>query len=451
MRLDQLDPDWAWEPCERSEWTIRDVAHLYRRVGFGASPETLQQGVEESRKEVVRKLVYERSESTEYLKELDALAFSVLATDDVNNLPAWWAYRLLTSPDQLQEKITLFWHGHFATGADKVNDAQLMYQQNNLLRKHALGDFGQLLHEVSRDPAMMIYLDSASNRKAHPNENYAREIMELFCLGEGNYSENDIRDLARCFTGWEIRRGKFRVNRYQHDSGQKTVLGETGKYDGEDGVSFVLKQKAGPEFIVKKLIRFFLLDEPEPPIHLLAPLAQQFRDNGWQIAPVIERMLSSNLFFSEYVIGRKVRSPVDFSVGLLRSLNGSTDMYSLANGMSDLGQRLFFPPNVKGWDGGRSWINSSTMVARANYLNALLKRKQTRFDHGTLSDLIDQHNLRTSTDIVTWWEDLLLAIKLPQTVRDNVASVIDQKIGQREDRIRTALHLLCTLPEYQLS
>jgi hypothetical protein len=216
-----------------------------------------------------------------------------LATGNVKRLSAQWVYRMLTTPAQLQEKMTLFWHGHFATSAAKVDDAELMQRQNDLRREHALGDLSQLLLEISRDPAMLIYLDSVSNRKSHPNENYAREIMELFALGEGNYTEQDIRELARCFTGWEIKRKKFRFNRYQHDSGTKTVLGTTGKLSGEEGVAIVAGQDTAPQFIVGKLIRFFVMDEPAPPNDLIEPLARELRKNNMQIAPTVRRILGT--------------------------------------------------------------------------------------------------------------------------------------------------------------
>ena len=206
---------------------------------------------------------------------------------------------------------------------------------------------------------MLIYLDSVSNRKAHPNENYAREIMELFCLGEGNYTENDIRELARCFTGWEIKRKRFRFNRYQHDGGVKSVLGTTGKLGGEEGVRIVAEQDAAPRFLASKLIRYFLMDEPEAPERLVAPIARTLRDHDLNLAAAVRQILGSNLMFSRYSVARKVRSPVEFGVGLLNALEGSTDAYQLAESFEQLGQGLYYPPSVKGWDGGRTWINSS--------------------------------------------------------------------------------------------
>ncbi|MBD3675441.1 MAG: DUF1800 domain-containing protein [Planctomycetaceae bacterium] len=444
----QIDPQWAWSPVQPDEWTLRKAAHLYRRGGFSASAEQLSQATRLTPHEAVRGLIEATEEST---TQYETLANSVLATGNADNLTAWWMYRLLHTAAPLREKLTLFWHGHFATSAEKVTDSQLMYQQNVLLREHALGNFGALLHEISRDPAMLLYLDSASNRKAHPNENYAREIMELFCLGEGNYTEQDIRELARCFTGWEVRAKRFRFNRYQHDNGEKTIFGQTGDFSGDDGIDLVLAQPSGPEFLCTKLVKFFVADEPSPSTELIAPLAQEFRDSGLQIRSVIDRILNSNYFFSEQVIGRKVRSPVEYAVGLLRTLEGSTNFYDLAARLDDLGQKLFFPPNVKGWEGGRTWINSSTLLARANLVRDLLDREETRFAGGGMVDLCDKHELKSPAEVVDWLQANLLAVELSPDVRSGLVRKLESGTEPRERRLRQVVYLICTMPEFQLS
>ncbi|TWT59101.1 hypothetical protein KOR42_24900 [Thalassoglobus neptunius] len=451
--MHDIDPGWAWSPVEESQqpWTRQLAAHLYRRAGFSATSETLDEAANKSAAEVVAELVDGRTESEEYLAQMKQLGRTVVATGNVENLPAWWMYRFLTTTDMLREKMTLFWHGHFATSGDKVTDPQLMVDQNELLRRNSLGNFGTLVAEISRNPAMLIYLDSVTNRKAHPNENFAREVMELFALGEGRYTEDDIRELSRCFTGWEIRNGRYRFNRYQHDSGRKSILGQEGPFDGDEGVAIVLDQPALPDFIIGKLYQFFIADEPAPPAELLAPLTIEFRENGLNIAPVLKRILSSQLFYSPHSVARKVRSPVEFSVGFLRALEGSTDQYALTSGLSELGQVPFFPPNVKGWDGGRTWINSSTLLARSNLIQSILKNKNTRFSNGTLSDLFDKHRLNSSQEIIDWLETMLLAVSLPETVRLQLQSKIDSGSGNREERLKEVVHLICGLPEYQLS
>ena len=333
---DFIEPDWAWatyEPSSQTPWDVRAAAHLYRRAGFGATPAELDTAVKAGPMNAVQTLLSETTEPQSYLTQMSSLADASLATGNPERLSAWWAYRMLSTPAQLLEKMTLFWHGHFATSAEKVQDAELMFVQNQLLRKFAVGDFAGLLLEISRDPAMLVYLDSASNRKAHPNENFAREIMELFCLGEGNYTEQDIRELARCFTGWEVKRRKFRFNRYQHDSGTKSVLGDSGTFGGEEGVGIVVGQDSAALFIAAKLVKYFVMDEPQPSPELLAPLANFLRDQDMQIGPTVQKLLSSNLFYSKHSVGRKVRSPVELAIGFLRTLDGSTDSYKLAEAL----------------------------------------------------------------------------------------------------------------------
>jgi uncharacterized protein (DUF1800 family) len=452
--LADVDPKWAWSPyvpSDQTPWTRRLAAHLYRRAGFAATLDELKAAAATSPADLVQKLMEPGPAPAGYDADILALAQSSLAGGNAKALEAWWLYRMLTTSDPLREKTTLFWHGHFATSGDKVTDPQLMYGQNELLRKHALGEFGPLVQEISRDPAMLIYLDSATNRKQHPNENYAREIMELFCLGEGNYSEKDIRELARCFSGWEIRRGKFRFNSYQHDNGSKRILGQSGEFGGEQGVEVVLAQAACPEFIVRKLIRFFLFDEPTAPEALIAPLAAEFRASGLQVGPLVRTILSSNLFFSPHCIGRKVRSPVELGIGLLRSQKGTANLQALAEELARVGQEIFFPPNVKGWDGGRTWINSSTLLGRANLVRRGLDNDKTRFAGGSLEDLMSRAGLNSGQEIVAAWCDQLFAVELPASAVQRVAMLIDGKDGSRESRLRDGLHLLCTLPEFQLA
>ena len=444
-----IDPEWAWaefKPDAEAAWNLRTASHLFRRAGFGATQEELTSALSKTPVQVVDDLLAAK-ESDAFLLDMKSLAESAIATGNVQQLSAWWAYRMLSTNTQLKEKTTLFWHGHFATGADKVTEPALMLTQNELLRSFAFGEFSALLLEISRDPAMLIYLDSATNRKAHPNENYAREIMELFCLGEGQYSENDIRELARCFTGWEIRRGEFRFNRYQHDTGTKSILGQDGEFGGEDGVRIVLEQKSAPEFIASKLIRFFVMDEPAPDMSLIAPLASFMRESGMMIQPVLRRILTSNLFYSEHSVGRKVRSPVELAIGLLRCLEGSTNSFELASSMQTLGQGLLYPPSVKGWDGGRTWINSSTLLGRSNLVRVLITNEKTRFGRKSLREYLATRKLTNPRALIDYFETLLFAVRVPDAARERVELLL--KPGT-SSALTEGLHALCTLPEFQL-
>ncbi|MFN5186602.1 MAG: DUF1800 family protein [Planctomycetota bacterium] len=438
MRPDQslstMDPKVAWSPWEptaQEPWDARRVRHLMRRGGFGAKPSEVKELVELGpAKTIDRILGKNNTQALEaFEQESSQIVSAIRSSGNIESLAAWWIHRMIHTPSPLIEKITLFWHGHFATGADKVNDIELMVQQNKLLREHALGDFRKMVHEVSKDPAMLLYLDSASNRKTHPNENYARELMELFCLGEGNYTEQDVQQLARCFTGWEIRRKSFRFNPYQHDSGMKTLLDRQGIESGEEAIDAVLAHRSMPTFIAGKLVRFFVCDEPNPTAEFLEPLAEVFRKSDFTIEPLVRTILSSKLMLSDWSVGKKVRSPIDFMVESIRSLQVTTNLDRLAKGLDGIGQALFNPPNVKGWDGGRAWINSSTLIGRSNLIVDLLREPATRFGRTDLAAWLKSQQLTDQNQWLKWLEDSLLSVPLNDSDKQRLQSIAEKSDG----------------------
>ncbi|HND54275.1 MAG TPA: DUF1800 domain-containing protein, partial [Pirellulaceae bacterium] len=356
----------AFQPSDSQPWTRRLAAHLLRRAAFGATPSEVEAAVKAGPQETVRQLVA-ATDSAATTKTFDDLAQAVLNTGNPRGWPAWWLYRMVHSAAPLAEQLTLLWHGHFATSGAKVASARLLYDQHQILRRHALGSFREMTHEIARDPAMLLYLDSATNRRSHPNENFARELMELFCLGLGKYTEKDIQELARCFTGWEVSHERFRFNRFQYDTGEKSFLGRTGAFDGKAGVDIVLDQPAVGLFVAGKLVRHFVSDELPLTDELLTPLAQRFRETRGDLRATVTMLLGSNLFFSSVAsVGAKLRSPVELAVGVLRSCEATTNMTQLSDQLAELGQLPFYPPNVKGWPGGRAWINAATLVGRVN-------------------------------------------------------------------------------------
>jgi len=448
-----VDPKWAWDEYEvgpDGPWNHRLAAHFYRRAGFGASQAEINTAAKMSLSELYRKVSESGPETAAIEREMDLLANTIVSSGNPEGLAAAWLYRLLHSDQQLLEKSTLFWHGHFATSADKVASAELMWRQNRLLRKNALGDFREMVQGIASDPAMLIYLDSTTNRKSHPNENFAREVMELFCLGEGNYSEEDIKELARCFTGWEVRREQFRFNRYQHDFGEKTILGKRAEFSGQEAIDVVLDQSSASRFIARKLVHYFVFDEPLAPSRLIEPLAVELENNRLQVGPTIRRILLSRMMFSTASIGRKIRSPVEMAVSLLRALEGTVNTRQLSDELLFLGQRLFYPPNVKGWDGGRTWINSSTLLGRANLVGRVMSDSKTRFAKGTLEDLADKYRLNDSRKMVQWFSDLLLAVPLPHAVEEDLVRLGDHE-PEIKRRMQRIVQVLGALPEFQLS
>jgi uncharacterized protein (DUF1800 family) len=451
-RNTNIDPATAWlplEPAATTPWDRARVRHLFRRAAFGSCEAQVEAALGQSPLELARRLTTAPKNAGAFDEQMQSLGRTILASGNPRSLSAWWLYRMLHTPDAALEKLTLFWHGHFATSAAKVESAPAMLAQNALFREHARGDFAALVRGVSRDPAMLIYLDSTTNRKIHPNENYAREVLELFCLGIGNYTEHDIQQVARCFTGWEVRRGQFRFNPYQHDTGVKTFLGASGDFDGDDAVRVVLDQSAAARFIARKLVRFYVTDEAVPDA-LVEPLAQELRDRDFQIAPVLQTIFASRWFYSAQAMGRKIRSPVDLAVGLLRSLEATTNVYQLAEDLDRLGQAVFFPPNVKGWDGGRTWINSSTVLGRANLVRRLMHGGETRFAGGSLADVVDRHASASPAESADWLLETLLAMPAPETAREKVVELLAEG-RSRPERLADAVHLISTLPEFHLA
>ncbi len=300
-----------WKPFRSSQarpWSSKLAAHLLRRAGFGGTITEIQ-AAHKAGLEATLDQLFNADAAVAYNEEMAMAGRLVSGSSDSKSLAAWWLLRMVQTPCPMIEKMTLFWHGHFATGADKVNDARAMLRQNVLLRKYALGTFEPLVQEISRDVATLVYLDSEDNRKTRPNENYARELMELFCLGPGNYTEQDIKEIARCFTGWEVRSGKFRFNSHQHDDHEKSFLGHTGNFDGTDAVGIVVRQDAAARFICRKLIRFFVVDQHEISEELVTPLANDLRQSGLNIGQTVRTILASDFFYSPQAIGNKIQEP----------------------------------------------------------------------------------------------------------------------------------------------
>ncbi len=445
-----VDPQWAWTAWQaeaEQPWDLSRAAHLFRRAGFGAARDALQSAVERGIDAVLDDLFKTDANSADFQSASANLLQSALSGGDSKGLAVWWLRDMLETRSPLVEKMTLFWHGHFATGADKVKEPQVMLAQNRILREHAIGDVAKMVHAISQDAAMLVYLDSAVNRKAHPNENFARELMELFCLGEGNYSEHDVQELARCFTGWEVRRNQFRFNSFQHDTGDKNVLKHTVE-SGQQAVDVVLQQPTAALFIASKLFRFFVADEPAPPAALLQPLADQLVADKWHVAPTLRKLLGSRLMFSPMVRARKVRSPIEWTLNWMKACQLSTNLKKVSDSLAELGQALFYPPNVKGWDGGRAWINSSTLVGRTNMVSQLMRDSATRWSGGTVQEFWRQQRVRTPRDLCLWLQENMLAVPLSSASAERLEAAMQAAGGI--ERVEDCLTLAAALPEMQL-
>src|SRR5438132_6569230 len=361
--------------------------HLLARTGFGATDTQVRSFAPLERSQAVERLLSEaRSEAglaapafvddailpprrLRDMSEEDRKAARRTLVEQAIELRTWWLREMLATPSPLTERMTLFWHNHFATSQQKVRSTQLMYRQNVLLRREALGNFAALLHAIGRDPAMLIYLDNAGSRRQAPNENFAREVMELFTLGEGHYAESDVKEAARAFTGWSLERdtGRFVYRRAWHDDGVKTVLGKTGRFDGDDVLDLLLARPETAEFIAAKLWREFVSPQPDPAE--VARWAGVFRDARYEVKPLLRTVLTSSAFWAGENRATLVKSPVDLVAGTLRSYGiRPFELRPEVVACAALGQNLFAPPNVKGWPGGDAWIDAATILGRKRWL-----------------------------------------------------------------------------------
>ncbi len=395
-------------PALAAPMGIDDARHLLNRAGFGARPADLAEFAQLSRAAAVDRLLAPTRpdagppppvELAEYFSPASLRAMSDEERKETQKrsaiaLRVWWIDTMLgaTSPaEQLRERMTLFWHNHFVSSLQKVKSAKLMLDQNRLLRRHALGNFGDLLHAVGKDPAMVVYLDSATNRQGSPNENFAREVMELFTLGEGHYSERDIKEAARAFTGWSIEpaTGEFRWRPFAHDGGSKTVLGVTGNLDGDAVLDILLAQPQTAEFVVRKLWREFVSLTPDEAE--VRRIARRFRDSGYDTRLALREILGSRAFWAPESRLALIKSPVDWVLGTLNSMQiEAPEPVLLGFALRQLGQDLFAPPNVRGWPGGEAWINSSTLLARKQYADRLLRRDGRMAQRDVLLDPVAQ-------------------------------------------------------------
>ena len=407
-------------PITSAEWSYERAAHLLERAAFGAVPEDIARLARMTPQAAVASLVAYQSVDNRHLKPFDHSgvhdpglepfpASRPAATDlakatgqalgvrvkpegnrrmqavtnkffywlrasrlETNRVAYWWAERMLTTHRPLEEKMALFWHGHFATSEEKVRDYRKMLRQLELFQRHATGNFRDLLIGVARDPAMLAFLDAGVNVKGAPNENFAREIMELFTMGVGHYSETDIREAARAFTGWNFQDLAFVVNRDRHDAGDKTVLGRTGRFDGVAVIDIILAQPVTAEFVASKIYRFLVREDVSPALR--ARLGAVLRDHRYAIAPLLQTIFLSRDFYSSASYATRIKSPVELAVSTYKKL-GLTEIPGVPDfneTTSALGQQLFRPPTVAGWAQGRSWITPGLLIERGNFARSVL-------------------------------------------------------------------------------
>jgi uncharacterized protein (DUF1800 family) len=375
-------------PIKGDQWDFDAAAHLLVRAGFGADPSEIRKirllGPEKAVESLINPAIENypaptwatpdnqdelraqiKEAATPEEKQMARKLLREKFVAEMKDLTRWWVIRMVTTPSPLIEKMTLFWHGHFATSGQKVRPAYKMWRQNETFRQNALGNFRTLAKAVSRDPAMMIWLDLVQSKKEKPNENFGREVMELFTLGEGFYTESDVKEAARAFTGYRIDQPEqsLRFAERQFDPGPKTFMGKTGPWDGDQILDIIVSQPQCARFIATKIWRFFAYDEPEP--KLVDALASEFRNAHDELRPFMKSLFLSEEFYGAQARRSQIKSPVQFLAQALRTLPVPLPDSNLVEfAFRQMGQVPFFPPNVKGWDGGKSWINTATLTFR---------------------------------------------------------------------------------------
>jgi uncharacterized protein (DUF1800 family) len=455
---------------------LKQIKHLYARAGFGLCFADKKSARHTSVKKEVKELFRssERNDplsavtgNTDYAMllssdELTKKQFMQQQRQQEKDLNLAWIARMSTSDAQLREKMTLFWHNHFAC---RSNHAAYAQQLNNIHRSYALGNFRDMLMAVSKAPAMLQFLNNQQNRKGHPNENFARELMELFTIGRGNYSEQDIRESARAFTGWGFDKdGQFRLRPFQHDDGQKTFMGKSGNLSGEDIISRLLEQKQTAYFISNKLYKYLVNEVPDP-AHVSA-MADVFYQSDYQIGPLLEHIFTADWFYQEKNMGNMIKSPVSFLVGLNRQFYiGYQRPEVMLEFQRALGQVLFYPPNVAGWPGGRNWIDSSSLMYRLKIPSLLLSGGLIDFsgkadpeDEAYLAQTRARQTVVSSkVEAQADWDKFLQGIPENLSKTEIAEFLLEPKLSPalldaagRSPDVKTMAIELASTPEYQL-
>lgn len=443
-----VDPQWAWQPYQpdgRRPWSLALAAHLYRRAAFGATRAELDLALSAGPQATVERLLAPPAALAAEDRQFDAYEAS---TESTESLRGWWLQRMMQTAWPLRERMTLFWHSHFAASAAGISGS-LLRTRVALLRRHALGRYGELLAELLIDPAVLIGLGAADNRRARTHEDSARAVLAHWCVGEGNFGESDVRALATAYTGWFVLRERRRYIEREHEPAPQTLLGQPG-VAGIDGAAKVLAaHPAATRLIARKLYRAFISDEGEPDAALLAPLAEVVAREG-DIAAAVGAVLRSNLFFSPAAVERRVKTPLEFALGVIRPMEARVPALRLGQDLAALGQSLYDPPAQTGWPAGRDWLDSASLVARANLAAALVATEGPYGGNVDPLAIAQKHSRQSGEEIAGLFCELLLGRETAPDERSALVGEVPSASGPRSAWARQSVYRIATLPEYQL-
>ncbi|HEY7427079.1 MAG TPA: DUF1800 domain-containing protein [Gemmataceae bacterium] len=450
---------WApYTPDERMPWNLQRVVHLHRRAGFAAAWSEIQRDLKDGPRASIDRLLAGKARGqsvpADFERVSGLLADAAVSAGDPARLKAWWVYRMLFGPDPLGERLTLMWHNHFATSNAKVDDLAAMRRQNDLFRTLGRKPFGELLAAVVRDPALLLWLDAPANRKEHPNENLGRELMELFTIGIGHYSETDVKDAARALTGWTVVEGEFRDVAARHDDGDKTILGKKGAWRGDDLLKLLLDHPATARRLAVRICKQFMGEDAIDAAGIDA-LADGLLRNNLRVGWAVETVLRSQAFFAEKNLGTRVVAPVEYVLGAVRALEmiePPPSTVALADWTALLGMDLFYPPNVFGWPGGRNWINTRSVLGRANCAAALVggsgAGRPKPLDSLTLVRRYQRG--RDLEDAIAFYGQLLLGAPPSASFRARLHEALGSKAALEPETVRRVVVLILASPEAQL-
>jgi uncharacterized protein (DUF1800 family) len=492
-------------PLSKDKWNYEMAAHLLNRAGFGGPPAEIQKLADLTQDQAISSLLdYENiSDATldpdwahpnpDEVKQLRESLKNAATPEEKRQiqqtanrltqtrfleLRGWWLQRMARGTRPFQEKMVLFWHGHFATSSEKVRNPYFMWRQNELFRRLATSNWELLLNEAGKDPAMLVWLDQAQSRKEHPNENFAREVMELFALGEGHYTEHDVTEGARSLTGWSLDQDtqKFIYRPRIHDDGQKTFLGRTGDLDGDEVIATIVEQPQAAKFITAKIWNYFAGQVPDEAMNVA--LANLLRANGNNFKPFLRVMLQSEEFYSDDIVRNQVKSPVQWLIGSVRMLECDLPPTLVSWGMlRQLGQDIFAPPNVKGWDGGVTWITTNTLLTRYNDAQSLVMGtlpplhasdlatkpggangqrlekalQRVRMGGVNIEKILPSEERADKEAIVASLQNRLFQTALQASQQEALQQFLDSKTKMSDADIAEAIRLMMSTPAYQVT
>ena len=446
---DTLTPARAWAryvPSPRCPWTLSRAAHLWRRAGFGATWTQLQESLKAGPQRTIDRLLKPKGDVAAFNRTYDGYDQAVTS---VAALRAWWLRRMIQTPHPLGEKLTLFWHDFFAVGAAGQDSTPLAVQHVRLLRAGALGRFDAMLAAIAQDPATLLALGAKTGRKAMPDDSFARQLLGRYTVAEGNYSDKDVREAARAMTGRFVLRMKLRTIEREHDNGVKTILGKTGKFTAGDVVKIAAAHPATARNVVRRLYRWLVSEAEAPTDALLAPLARAFA-RDFDVGRLVETILRSTLFFASTSLGRRIKRPVEFAIGIIRGLEATVPTAPLAGDLAKLGENLYYPPTPNGWQGGRHWLNSATLVGRSNLAASLLAASGAYNGKLDPAAVAREHGCADAASGGRFLVNLFLQPGGDDRSFEKLSARVAAG-GDLADRMRKFAHTVVTQPEFHLA